>query len=89
MDGLPLLDNEFMLLKNDSGFSSPISVVFYEQYETIESLSQSLKTQAENIQCIVSKAGIADEIAFGKAQHPELWEYADGVDTIRFLLKLP
>lgn len=89
MDGLPLLDNEFMLLKNDSGFSSPISVVFYEQYETIESLSQSLKTQAENIQCIVSKVGIADEIAFGKAQHPELWEYADGVDTIRFLLKLP
>ncbi|MRT15973.1 acyl-CoA reductase [Vitellibacter sp. q18] len=89
MDGLPLLDNEFMLLKNDSGFSSPISVVFYEHYESLESLSKTLKSEAENIQCIVSKAGIPGEVAFGKAQNPELWEYADGVDTVAFLLKLP
>jgi hypothetical protein len=78
-----------MLLKNDSGFSSPISVVFYEHYESLESLSKTLKSEAENIQCIVSKAGIPGEIAFGKAQNPELWEYADGVDTVAFLLKLP
>jgi len=88
MDSFPLLDNEFILLKEDKGFSSPISVVFYEEYSSFENLSNELKEQAENIQCIVSKAGIKNEIPFGKAQNPELWEYADGVDTVAFLLKL-
>src|SRR5690606_1562163 len=66
MDSFPLLDNEFMLLKEDKGFSSPISVVFYEEYSSFENLSNELKEQAENIQCIVSKAGIKNEIPFGK-----------------------
>ena len=89
MDGLPLLDNEFMLLKEDTGFSSPISVVFYEKYSSIENVSKELEEQSENIQCVVSKAGLKNEIPFGKAQMPELWDYADGVDTVDFLLKLP
>ncbi len=89
MDSFPLLDNEFMLLKEDTAFSSPISVVFYEKYNSLEDLSKELEEQSENIQCIVSKAGINNEIPFGKAQNPELWDYADGIDTIEFLLKLP
>ncbi len=89
MDSFPLLDNEFMLLKEDDGFSSPISVVFYEKYTSLDNLKEELKTKSENIQCTVSTAGLPNEITFGKAQHPELWDYADGVDTIDFLLKLP
>ncbi len=89
MDSFPLLDNEYMLLKEDTGFSSPISVVFYEKYSSLEGLNKELKQHQSNIQCIVSQAGIKGEVAFGKAQHPELWDYADGVDTVDFLLKLP
>ncbi|WP_310991810.1 acyl-CoA reductase [Aequorivita marina] len=88
MDSLPLLDNEFMLLKEDPGFSSPISVVFYEKYTSKYAVKKRLEAEAENIQCLVSKAGLPNEITFGKAQHPELWDYADGVDTIEFLLKI-
>ncbi|TXD69199.1 acyl-CoA reductase [Aequorivita lipolytica] len=88
MDSFPLLDNEFMLLKEDSGFSSPISVVFYEKYTSLERLEVELKIQSEKIQCTVSKTGLQNEVAFGKAQNPELWDYADGVDTVEFLLKL-
>ncbi len=88
MDSFPLLDNEFMLLKEDKGFSSPISVVFYEKYASFENISNELEEQSENIQCVVSKAGIKNEISFGKAQNPELWDYADGVDTLDFLLKI-
>ncbi len=89
MDSFPLLDNEFMLLKEDTAFSSPISVVFYEKYNSLEDLSKELEEQSENIQCVVSKAGINNEIPFGKAQNPELWDYADRIDTVEFLLKLP
>ncbi len=88
MDSFPLLDNEFMLLKEDKGFSSPISVVFYEKYSSLENLKQQLELEKENIQCIVSTSGLKNEISFGKAQNPELWDYADGVDTVNFLLKL-
>ncbi len=38
----------------------------------------------QDIQCLVGK----DLTAFGKAQQPDILDYADGVDTIKFLLSL-
>ncbi len=89
MDSFPLLDNEFMLLKEDTGFFSPISVLFYEKYTSKYAVKKKLEAEAENIQCLVTKVGLPNEIPFGKAQNPDLWDYADGVDTVDFLLKLP
>lgn len=89
MDSFPLLDNEFLLLKEDKGFSSPIAVVFYEKYNSLEELEKKLEMHSDNLQCIVSKEYIANGIHFGKTQSPELWDYADGVDTLDFLLNLP
>ena len=88
MSLLAVLDNEFLLLKEDTGFSSPISVVFYEQYANKEELAQILSEKEDQIQCVVSEMGLPNEIPFGKAQMPNLWDYADGVDTIQFLLNL-
>ncbi len=88
MSNINLLDNEFMLLKEDEGFSSPISVVFYEKYKDISEIKEKLRAENDNIQCTVSNTGIADEISFGKAQKPSLSDYADGIDTMQFLLKL-
>ncbi|KAA3624414.1 MAG: acyl-CoA reductase [Flavobacterium sp.] len=84
MSNIELLDNEFLLLKEDSGFSSPISVVFYEYYKNEEELRKYLSENKEHIQAIVS----AKDIPFGTAQKPQLWDYADGVDTVSFLLNL-
>ncbi|PKA84072.1 acyl-CoA reductase LuxC [Ulvibacter sp. MAR_2010_11] len=84
MSAIKLLDNEFLLLKEDEGFSSPISVVFYEYYKDTAALDRKLGSASEEIQCIVSR----DHIPFGKGQSPMLWDYADGVDTVAFLLKL-
>lgn len=88
MSNFQLLDNEFMLLKEDQGYSSPISVVFYETYTNLTSLEDKLMHDEDKIQCIVGAAGLNNEIPFGKAQSPELWDYADNVDTIKFLLAL-
>jgi|SRR5690554_3956632 len=87
MDELPLLDNEFLLLKEDSGFSSPIAVVFYEKYSTLSYLKNVLEENSDTLQCVVSK-DVPNGLPFGKTQSPELWDYADGVDTIDFLLDL-
>jgi len=88
MDNRPLLDNEFLLLKKDSGFSSPIGVVFYEKYNSLVNLENILEERSEQIQCIVSQNGSFHGISFGETQQPKLWDYADGVDTIEFLVTL-
>ena len=89
MSNINLLDNEFLLLKEDVNLSSPISVTFYEYYDNLEAVRKQLITEKDNIQCIVSNLGIKNEIKFGETQNPNLWEYADGIDTIDFLVKLP
>ena len=83
-----LLDNEFLTLKEDVSYSSPISSVFYEYYDTIEEIKTKLEEDANQIQCVVSNNLIDNSISFGQTQKPMLWDYADNVDTIKFLLKL-
>ena len=86
MSNFKLLDNGFLTIKEDSSHASPISSVFYEYYEDLTILEQKLASEAENLQCIVSNNLIKDSIAFGQTQQPKLWDYADNIDTITFLL---
>ena len=76
-------DTGHLLLKEDSKISSPVSVLHYEYYESENAVKQQTELLKEKIQCVV---GI-HYIPFGKAQSPHLWDYADGIDTIEFLLK--
>jgi hypothetical protein len=80
----PLLDNGFLLLKEDPSLASPTGSLYYEYYTDEQELRKMLAARAEEIQCIVSHA----DISFGGSQRPALWEYADGVDTMSFLLAL-
>jgi len=84
-----LLDNNFLLLKEDISYSSPIGVLFYEFYEDAKKLDQRLKNDKEQIQCIVSNSShIKNAVTFGQSQCPNLNDYADGVDTIKFLTEI-
>jgi len=83
-----LKDNGFLVLKEESSFGSPIATLFYEYYNDLEALEEILDSQSENIQCTVNKSVKSNYIGFGDTQNPKLWDYADGVDTIEFLIKL-
>ncbi|UOB17396.1 acyl-CoA reductase [Abyssalbus ytuae] len=83
-----VLENGFLMLKEDQNYASPIATVFYEYYTDAESLKNKFNTEKDKIQCIVSNGFDEEEIKFGQTQKPELWDYADGVDTIRFLLEV-
>jgi len=83
-----LLDNEFLTLKEDSSYASPISSVFYEFYDDLQTVQQRLQEDEDKIQCIVSNNLIANSIPFGTTQKPKLWDYADNVDTLTFLNKI-
>ena len=83
-----LQENGFLMLKEDKSYSSPISSLFYEYYTNLEQLKTKLITEKENIQVIVSNININESVRFGETQKPQLHQYADGVDTLNFLINL-
>ncbi len=80
----PHLDTGFLLVNSTDDLVSPTSVLYHQEYDSIENLQTILDSKKDKIQCIVGK----DFIPFGKAQRPELWDYADDVDTMEFLAGL-
>ena len=85
MSNFKLLDNGFLTIKEDPSYASPISSVFYEFYDDETELLSRLENDAAQIQCLVSNGLTANSIPFGKTQKPELWDYADNINTIKFL----
>ena len=83
-----LRENGFLMLKEDSSYASPIATLFYEYYDDTNRLKEQLQEDNDKIQCIVANGFISTEIAFGKTQQPQLWDYADNVDTVTFLTNL-
>jgi hypothetical protein len=80
------IDGEFFLMSESKSFTPPISEIYYEFYENKKELIEYLKTKSENLQCIVSKLNYENHVNFGDTQNPKLSDYADNIDTIKFLL---
>lgn len=76
-----ILENGFVIFKNSKDIASPLACVFYERYSDQDKLKNELDLRSEEIQCVIS----SNTIPFGQSQKPELWDYADGVDTLAFL----
>jgi hypothetical protein len=88
MSNYKLLDNGFLTLKEDSSHASPISSVFYEYYDELADVEKRIATELDKIQCVVSANLVKNSIPFGHTQRPQLWDYADNVDTISFSLTI-
>lgn len=88
MSNFQLLDNEFLTIKEDTSHASPISSVFYEYYDDVNEVKARIQKDAEIIQCVVSNGIIENSVYFGNTQKPNLWDYADNVDTLEFLNNL-
>lgn len=79
------LDNGFSLFQESKEIHSPIAVLNYEFYEDIESVKSVLNDLSAKIQCVVGEGFVP----FGRAQEPEIYDFADNVDTMRFLEQIP
>lgn len=88
MSNFKILDNGFLTIREDESYASPISSVFYEFYDNEDLLIKKIENEHEKIQCVVSNLPITNKIGFGETQNPQLWDYADGIDTMKFLLSL-
>lgn len=83
MNLAPHLDNGFLILKQDDLIASPLSVLLFQFYENREDVNSYIETNKNELQCVIGN--IEGGLAFGHSQNPELWDYADGVDTMKFL----
>lgn len=88
MSNYTLFDNGFLIIKEDKRYTSPIATLFYETYSSEQDLIKQLQQDKEKIQCIVGSNITENTIDFGQSQKPNLWDYADDIDIIEFLLKI-
>lgn len=86
LNGQKFLDNNFLILKPDDGLFSPVSVLFQQEYANETELKNWLETNKDNLQCIVG--AMPGYIPFGYSQQPVITDYADGVNTLDFLVNL-
>ena len=84
MGGNKIVENGFILLKQEESLFSPVAMLYFEYYSDIEKVNSFIEQNNKDIQCVVSSS----KIAFGSTQNPNLWDYADGVDTVSFLKSL-
>lgn len=81
----PFEDFGAYLAVESGTFSESLALVVVQRYNDISQVERWLEQHRDNIQCVVSKCDIEGCTPFGRAQYPTLWDYADGVDTMKFL----
>ncbi|MDG2312041.1 MAG: acyl-CoA reductase [Flavobacteriales bacterium] len=96
-----LIENGFLLVKEDENWVSPVGTLFVERYDDVGELIKKLSDYKDGLQLVTSRSGateftkelsaLAPSISqqdLGLAQCPSLSDYADGVDSVEFLLKI-
>jgi len=89
LNKIPHLDNGFLIVKEEQSEASPIATLHYESYASRDELSLKISPDDDSIQCVVSHQALHVPVLDpGSSQKPDLWDYADNVDTLNFLLNL-
>lgn len=83
LNNIYYMTNGSTLVIENSSLFSPISQLNFEYYKPGKNPVEHLKNN-EAVQCIAGNGGVE----FGNTQKPDLFTYADGVDTMQFLLGL-
>jgi hypothetical protein len=88
LNGISFYDGNSFLLAQNQALASPISVIFYEEYETIQEVLNTISIHKNEIQCVVSKdVAVENRITFGNTQYPTLFDYPDKEDIVLFCMR--
>lgn len=79
-----LIENGFLILQKTKALHSPLAVLYYDEYENKQEVEDFISQYEDKIQCKVGK----EWIPFGQAQEPKIDDFADNVDTMKFLTQL-
>lgn len=82
------LASDYVMLKEDAAIATPVSLVHYQFYKNINDVKNFVSKNDDSIQCVVSENIEIKGVPLGGSQQPELWNYADNIDTMSFLISL-
>lgn len=89
MNIAPHFDNDFLILKEDEKIASPLGCIFYSVYKERNDILEFIDLNRENIQIVIGNPNFIKEcISFGQSQNPKIDDYADDMDTMKFLNQL-
>lgn len=87
MNSTPHLSNSFLMLKESEDVASAVAVLHFQYYKKLEEVALDIRLKRTQIQCVVGSPEVGEHaIPFGQAQQPQLWDYADDVDVVDWLL---
>ncbi|MFI3281571.1 MAG: acyl-CoA reductase [Rikenellaceae bacterium] len=79
-------DNQTSIIIRSQELPTTLSTITLWEYDAIEQVEEWISLHDQKLQCIVSNViKHPRQVDFGQAQHPTLFDYADGVDTMKFL----
>lgn len=81
MNQVPLLDNNFVLLRESTDLFSPLAIIHFERYTELNTVKELLSENDDKIQVVIGN----EFEEFGSSQVPSLKDYADGVDVMEWL----
>ena len=87
LNKVPFYDGDSFLLQQNTALASPISVIYYEEYETIGEVLTQIEYSKNDIQCVVSNDfTFENHVTFGATQYPSLFDYPDNEDILLFCI---
>jgi hypothetical protein len=88
MNNVAFVDGNVVLLQENQSFFSPIAVLHYEFYDNVDDVFTQLQCDKEQLQCIISDVPQPGITSIGNGQKPAIDDFADGIDTMKFLVSL-
>lgn len=86
MSGAEFQDLDGALVIESRSLPDELSRVHYTYYESLDEVKEWLVACDDELQCVVSESmEHPRRVDFGRAQYPTLWDYADGIDVMKFL----
>ncbi len=82
-------DNGVSCMRYSDSFATQLSELSIFEYDSVEQVEQWIAKHDSALQCVVANPSTLDHprrCDFGQSQSPTLYDYADGVDTMLFLL---
>lgn len=84
INSIPFLQGDSIIFTEDEALHSRIGVIHYQEYTSINEVNDYIIENKNQLQVIIGK----DFEPFGSSQSPSLNDFADRVDTMKFLSAL-
>ena len=87
LNAVSFLDQGIIICKEDTALNSPISVLHYQYYDDFQHVAKEVSLLGCDLQCVASNAvKNSSFVGLGQTQFPKLEDYANGINTLEFLL---